>query len=76
MVKVSQVNSAYCKNWTCILIRREYYLKLFFLSNNLVASLPHYKCVELGQSLNSDPYTPIFIELSTELQLQDKPIFF
>jgi len=24
MVKVSRVNSAYCKNWTCILKRREY----------------------------------------------------
>jgi hypothetical protein len=26
MVKVSQVNSAHCKNWTCILKRREYEL--------------------------------------------------
>jgi len=29
MVKVSQVNSAHCKNWTCILKRKEYLLILF-----------------------------------------------
>jgi len=27
MVKVSQVNSAHCKNWTCILKQREYLFK-------------------------------------------------